>query len=211
MGRMTPVALGFRAHSGWAAVVAIAGPPGAPDAVDRGRVDLLDRTIPGAAQPYHAAAEMELKQAEKLIDRCVQSARRLAAKGLRDLIANLREKNYEPVACGILLASGRPLGTLESVLASHALIHTAEGELFRDALAHASQECALPVTRVRERDLLTELRAKVGVTEDHVKAHLAQLGRRMGPPWRQDEKTATLAACLALHGAGKLPTQNAKA
>src|SRR5690349_18385424 len=87
MGRMTPVALGFRAHSGWAAVVAIAGPLGAPDVVDRSRIDLLDRTIPGAAQPYHAAAEMELKQAEKLIDRCVQSARRLAAKGLRDLIA----------------------------------------------------------------------------------------------------------------------------
>ena len=203
MDRMTPVALGFRAHSGWAAMVAVAGTPRLPEVVDRNRIDLLDRTIPGGAQPYHAAAEMDLKLAGKLIDRCVQSARRLAGESLRSLVANLRGKGYRPMASGILLASGRPLGTLESVLASHALIHTAEGELFRDALGHASQELGLPVTRVRERDLLAEMLDKAGVSEDHVKWHLAQMGRRIGPPWRQDEKTATLAACLALHAAGK--------
>ena len=196
---MKPAALGFRAHSGWAAAVAIAGPPHSPEVVDRCRIELLDRSIPGAAQPYHEAAEMDLKQAQKLIERCIASSRRLAVQSLRAFIANLRGKGYEPVSCGVLLASGRPLGTLESVLASHAMIHTAEGELFREALRYASEECGLPVTRVRERDLFTEMADKAGVPESDVKRHLVEVGRRIGPPWRQDEKSATLAACLALN------------
>ena len=205
---MKPAALGFRAHSGWAAAVAITGSPRSPEVVDRCRIELLDRSIPGAAQPYHEAAELDLKQAEKLIERCIVSSRRLAVQGLHNFIANLRTKGYEPAACGILLASGRPLGTLESVLASHAMIHTAEGELFREALRYASEECGLPVTRVKERDLFTEMAAKAGVPEAEVKRHLAEVGRRIGPPWRQDEKSATLAACLALNAAPQrgLPT-----
>jgi hypothetical protein len=54
----------------------------------------------------------------------------------------------------ILAASGRPLPPLESVLASHALIHTADGEHFREALAAASDGHRLPVTRIREKELL---------------------------------------------------------
>ena len=198
-----PAALGFRAHSGWAAAVAITGSPRSPEVVDRCRIELLDRSIPGAAQPYHEAAEMDPKQAERLIERCIASSRRLAVQGLRAFIDNLRGKDYDPVACGILLASGRPLGTLKSVLASHAMIHTAEGELFREALRYAGEECGLPVTRVKERDLFTEVAVKVGVPEADVKRHLVEVGRRIGPPWSQDQKSATLTACLALSAAGK--------
>lgn len=99
-------------------------------------------------------------------------------------------------ACGLLLASGRPLPALEKVLASHALIHTAEGELFREALRAASRECGLPLAAVRERDLFARGAADLGIPET-----LAEMGRALGPPWRQDEKFAAIAAWLALKAA----------
>jgi len=43
---------------------------------------------------------------------------------------------------------------LEKVLASHALIHTADGELFREALLHASNRCGLGDFRIKEKELL---------------------------------------------------------
>jgi len=46
-------------------------------------------------------------------------------------VADLRGKGYRPVGSALLLASGRPLPKLETILASHALIHTADGEHFR--------------------------------------------------------------------------------
>ena len=52
----TPVALGFRAHSGWAALVAVAGsprpacPPIEPLVIDRRRIELARAGVP--VQPY---------------------------------------------------------------------------------------------------------------------------------------------------------------
>src|ERR1700730_14685784 len=62
-----PAALGWRAHSGWAVLVAVAGSPSAPAAatarsasvpvaVGRWRVELADPRS-GGTQPYHLAAE----------------------------------------------------------------------------------------------------------------------------------------------------------
>ena len=191
-------ALGFRAHSGWAAVVAIAGPRGSPTAIDRRRIELADPGIPGSKQPYHAAEGLPLKQAEELIDRCVDRTRLLARQALDAVINDLRAKDYDAIACGILLGSGRPATTLAATLASHALIHTAEGELFRDALRHASEQCSLPVTGVKERELYTRGASEIGVLVDELLRRLAELGRPLGPPWRQDEKHAALVGWLAL-------------
>src|SRR5260370_3090211 len=59
-------ALGFRAHSGWAALVAIAGASRSPAIVERGRLELADPRDPHAKQPYHAAAQLVLKEADIL-------------------------------------------------------------------------------------------------------------------------------------------------
>jgi uncharacterized protein YifE (UPF0438 family) len=87
---------------------------------------------------------------------------------------------------------------LEKILASHALIHTADGELFREALLHASARCGLRDFTIKERELLERagqaLRLKSTVLMDRV----TELGRSFGAPWSQDEKFATIAAWLAL-------------
>ena len=56
---MKPAALGFRAHSGWAALVVVAGDPRAPEVVLRERIEMADPELPGSKQPYHAAEELE--------------------------------------------------------------------------------------------------------------------------------------------------------
>ena len=95
------------------------------------------------------------------------------------------------------------------MLASHALVHTAEGELFRDALAKAAAGegvaalRALRVLRIKERELLDRCTARLGIAPGDLERHLAELGRRLGPSWRQDEKLATQAAWLALASVGK--------
>lgn len=195
-------ALGFRAHSGWAALIVVTGTPhstAVPSVIGRRRIELVASGVP--TQPYHAAAELDLKEAEKLVRRCSDQAARLAETALRAVIDDLGGRGHRVAGCGIVLASGRPLPALEATLASHALIHTAEGELLRDALARAGEACGLRVTGVRERELYTRGAAELGLPVDHLRRHVADLGRPLGPPWRQDQKEATLVAWLALAGA----------
>src|SRR5205807_2629305 len=99
---------GLRVHSGWAALVAVAGPLAAPAVLARRRIELVDEASPGGRQPFHAA-----------------------------------------------------------------------------------------------RNLLARCRVQRGVAAGDLERHLAELGRTLGPPWRQDEKLATLAAWLALASLGQ--------
>jgi hypothetical protein len=174
----------------------VTGPPRSPSVIDRRRIGLIKPGIP--RQPYHAAERMELKAAEKLIRRCTDTARLLAREAVGAAIRDLRKKGYEVVGSGLLLASGQPLPGFAATLASHALIHTAEGELFREALLHASERHCLPVTRVKEREIFAQAAAELGLRVESLPARLNDLGRPLGPPWRQDEKLAALVAWLAV-------------
>ncbi len=200
---MLGAALGFRAHSGWAAVVAVAGPLRSPAVVDRRRIELADTGIRGSVQPYHTVEEWELKEAEKFLKRCADRTRNLAQSALRAVLEELRKKGHDVVGCGLLLSSARPLPDLAATLASHALIHTAEGEFYRDALVRAGEHFGLPVTGVRERELFARGATELGVAAGELERRVGEMGRAIGPPWRQDEKYAALAAWLALAAAPK--------
>jgi hypothetical protein len=171
--------------------------------MDRSRIELVDPGIPGAAQPYHAAAKMKLKEAEQWLEECANRAELLARQAIRLIIDNLTEQNCRALACGIVLASGRPLPALATVLASHALIHTAEGEIFRHALSRASEHCSLQVTGVKECELYSRGAKEFGMKVEVLTRHLAEMGRLIGPPWSQDQKFAALAAWLALAETGR--------
>jgi hypothetical protein len=102
--------------------------------------------------------------------------------------------------CGILTASGRALPDLESVLASHALIHTAEGEFYRAAVARACEREKIAVSRVKERDIREWAASRIG--EKMVASTLIAMGKALGPPWTTDEKLATTIAWLVLASGG---------
>lgn len=196
----TAAALGFRAHSGWATLVVVGGSPRSPAVLDRRRIELADPTVPGAKQPYHAAAELDLNAAALLVKRCASTARLLARRALRKVIGEHEKKAHRIVGCGILLGSGRTAASLAATLASHPMIHTAEGELFRKVLIDASRRHGLPVTGVRERELYARAATQLHLRVGELARRATELGRAIGPPWRQDEKHAALVAWLALSG-----------
>ena len=172
--------------------------------VVRRRVELSRRT---PRQPFHAAEGRPFAAAEALIRRSTDEATTLAERAVEAAIAELRATGYEPVAGGLLLAAGRSLPGLRDVLASHALIHAAEGELFRDVLRQASRRCGLRVTEVRERDLEERAARSLRRSAAELGRRLAAWGKTLGPPWTQDEKRAALVAWLALGSeAGGGPT-----
>ena len=186
---MSVVGLGFRTHSGWTSAVAVAGSPAKPVVLVRRRLELASPDA-GAKQPYHAAEPLEFADAAALIQRCRDSSMSLAEAGLSALLAQLAARDHRVVGAGIVFASGRELPDLAGILKSHALIHTAEGEFFRDVLVRACERRSLPVTRIKERDA-RDRDAKAW-------AQIDGLGKSLGPPWRQDEKLASLAAWTAL-------------
>jgi hypothetical protein len=198
---MSPAAIGLRAHSGWAAAAALAGPAGRPVVVMRRRIEMRERGAAGPAQPYHAAAQLGLDEARAFLERFAADATSLAAEGLRGLAEDLRGLGHRTAGCGLLLASGRPLPPLDRILVSHPLLHAAEGELFRAALRDGARQGGLPVVEAKERDLFARAAAALRITKAAVEQHVQRMGRDLGPPWRQDEKLASVAAWLALAAA----------
>jgi len=198
VGHSKQAAIGFRVHSGWAAAVVMCVEKGAPVVLARQRVHLVDTFTYEFRQPYHTAEKMLDGQAREFISRMRAEARRLAYGAIRELASRTQEQGVKLTRCGLLLASGRALPGLEKILASHALIHTADGELFREALLHASARCGLRDFRIKDKEVLDRARQVLRLKSTELMGRVTELGRPFGSPWSQDEKFATLAAWLAL-------------
>jgi hypothetical protein len=191
-------ALGFRVHSGWAALVAVAEPRDAPRVIDRRRLELIDPKTHGAQQPYHAAKEMKLADAEAFLKQRTTATLATATASLQDVVSELAGKGYAVAGACVLLGSGRPAGDLAVTLRSHAMIHTAEGQFFRNALQNACQSCAVPLLGVKEKELVSRAADDIRISPAELHRRISNAGKIIGPPWRQDEKLSTLAGWLAL-------------
>lgn len=200
---MKPAALGFRVHSGWTALVAVCVDGGSPAVIARQRVHLVKTFAYRFRQPYHTAEKLPRGRARAFVSRMRAEARGLAYRAISGLRSDLRKKGWGLARCGLLLASGKPLPGLDKILASHALIHTADGELFREALLHASARCGLRDLRIKERELLCRAARAFHLELADLMGRVTQLGRALGSPWSQDEKFATLTAWLALAAPSK--------
>src|SRR5208337_3848911 len=150
---MKRAALGVRMHSGWGVLVAVSGDADSVEVMDRRRIVTTDPRIPGASQPYHYAASLGPAESERYLANCAAASERLALAAVGEVVRELDGWHYRIVGSAILLASGRPLPSLSRILASHALIHTAEGEFFRNAVRKACEGLKISVTAVREREL----------------------------------------------------------
>ena len=201
---MDQAALGFRVHSGWTSLVAIALEDGSPIVLLRQRPHLVKTFTYEFRQPYHTAEKVPRSDAHGVIARIQAEARSLAYTAIRSIQKRLRTEGYELKCCGLLLASGRPLPSLAQILESHALIHTADGELFRNVLLHASKRSGVEIFTAKESELMPRSAEELGLQTEEIKRRLADLGIGLGPPWTQDEKLASLIAWTSL---AKLPSR----
>jgi hypothetical protein len=208
---MNRAVIGARVHSGWAAVLAVSSAGGLAagmiaggkdrqryTVIDRRRIVIVDSAVVGANQPYHFAENLELPDAEKYLANCAAASEQLASAAVREMAGEVRARGFEVAGCAIVMAAGRPLPSLADILASHALIHTAEGEFFRRILRQACEAQGIAVTGIRERDLDDRAKAVFGSAAALTQQSIAGLGRSLGPPWTLDQKAAALAASIVL-------------
>jgi hypothetical protein len=114
------------------------------------------------------------------------------------LLQELKERHFRIIGTSILMGSGRTLPELEKILSAHPLIHTADGEFFRNAVRKSCEELRIPVTAIIERELDEQVKATFGNGAAHIKKRVETMGASIGPPWTKDHKSAALAAAMML-------------
>jgi hypothetical protein len=191
-------AIGLRAHSGWAALVSIAGPAESPAVISRKRIVIADPSFPGSKQPYHFVESMSLSEASAIVARCWKSSVELAAEALAAEKKSLAAKGFDAQVCGVLQGRITEMPPLERILTAHPLLHTAEGVMFRQVLLLAAAACGMRAIGTAEKSLEERAAETLGVPPASVLPRLTELGRGLGSPWTIDQKYATAAAWLAL-------------
>lgn len=187
-------AIGLRLHSGWAASVLMAedhAPGSEARLVARQRIMLCE--LPHSKQPYHAAENMALREAEAFITKCRAATIGLAVRALERFRQEAGASKL--MGLGLAASSARNPPALPDILNSHALIHAAEGVFYREALIAAAGEVGIKAHTIKSNaasDFLADAR--------HVRDALEQIGKAAGPPWTMDEKCASLAALSLLPG-----------
>jgi hypothetical protein len=192
------VALGLKAHSGWAALVSVGRERGTLVVSTRRRIELVDEAW--AKQPYHAAEALEPERARRLVARGIAMTRRLAVEEIRAALAEERRKQNAMGACAVLVGTPMPPWTVDEILAVHVRMHKAEGVLFRDVLVYAATECALTLITIPEKQVYALAQKALGVPAARLSKQLVALGATVGAPWGKDQRDAALAALIALEG-----------
>jgi hypothetical protein len=191
-------AFGFSAHSGWAAMVVLGGAPGDLNVLARSRVELIDDHDPESKQPYHAVEFLCVEEATGRLRGYLEVALGLAHAAIETQYAAVKRRGYQVKSVGIIESSGRKEISLSSVLKSHALIHAAEGDHFRNALSAAAQGLGLRVIRIQARELEDHAVSQLRLPRKRVLDTVNDLGRQVGPPWGADQKKAALLAWTLL-------------
>jgi hypothetical protein len=187
------IAIGFKAHSGWTAAVALGLRDDHPWLVERQRMELVEaRDAASTRQPYHAAEGLPADEARAVVRQGVAAARRVAADRIDVWLRQLMVSGHDIAGCAVLTGSPMPAWTTEQILAVHIRMHKAEGVLFPDALAAAVAACGMPLGLIPEAALAALTRSSCPWLDD-----VAALGKWAGPPWGADQKHAALAALVA--------------
>jgi hypothetical protein len=192
------VAFGLKAHSGWAALVAIGKQDGEFVVVDRRRIELVEEEW--AKQPYHAADDLKSDVARDLVKRGISAANRLALREVRLAVKREEKQGHQVVGCGVLVTDPMPDWSVDQILAVHFRMHKAEGALFREALSKAAQATSVRLVEIHEKKLTAEGSKALKTSEDELVLTVARLGKSVGPPWGKDQKESAIAAMIALQG-----------
>ena len=187
--------IGFRVKTGRATAVLLAGSVKAPRVLARRAVDLTDPAVPETREPYHVGLELPEAKAAPIIDRARRAVRVVAVRAMKDLADELRRGGHALQGVGLVVGSDidpKKLGNL------HVRAHALEGRLFREVLEAGADACGVPCVVLVERELYDRAAGVLAQPAARVKSTAAELGVPVGRPWTIEEKTAAVAAWLAL-------------
>jgi hypothetical protein len=175
--------LGLRVRTGRAIAVVLAGSAREPRFVARRELRLHDPSVRDTGFPYHAALEKPEAEARAIVERLSAIIRKVTSKAVRALA-----DEHAPRAAGIVVASLTDPATIKN---PHMHAHASEGRLFWEAVAEALKACGIEPRVHVEKALKADAAMKKAI---------AAMGKEAGPPWRAYEKSAALAAWMALKG-----------
>ena len=155
------------------------------EVVLRDRAELADPTGRVRRNVYQRARGLGTAAAAKL----VAAAERIAAEQAVAALKHIAEE-HDVRASGVVVGAFRG-APLESILASHALAHAAEGRLYQEALLRGAEACGLDAIAVPKKSIWEE-------GGDELRRRIDELRKELGPPWAEDQKLAALAAWIAL-------------
>jgi hypothetical protein len=191
----TAAVLGFRPHTYWTTVVTLAGEAQAPRIIDRAKIVFAtgeERFV------YHQAAEIGAAAAEARIVGVRKATQANLARGIARLVKALKNTGLDVRLAVVPAARSKAGQSLADIVKSHALIHAAEGDFYRDVVAAACGGLGLHVSRVAARDLLLEASRSLDVHAVTLEARLKAMGQAAGPPWSEDHRLAALAAWIGI-------------
>jgi hypothetical protein len=191
-------AIAFSPHSGWAAMIVLNSSAAGLRVLGRARVELIDAHDPESKQPYHTVEFLCVEEATGRLDGYMAVATTLARSAIQAQTQDLKERGYQLKSIGIVDSASRKQISLSSILASHALIHAAEGDHFRNALSAAVELLGLRACRVQARALQDLAMDSLRLPKTRVLDTVNELGRQVGPPWGADQKQAALLAWILL-------------
>ncbi len=174
------MAVGLVPHTGWTWLVRITD----------GAIVARERVV---AMPV-LEAELYHHARDHAGDRAAVFATQHAAA--RDAAIAAVRPHVVGLARAVVIGKHPALPALDAIVRSHAMIHTAEGELWRALFANACEAFGLEVTRIAAAPKLAAAR------------WLADGRERLGAPWTAEIKAAALAARAATIAAPKRAAAN---
>jgi len=197
--RRRRAALGWSVHTGWAVLVAVSGPAASAAVIDRRRIQMMpQRDVKRPRFVFHAAQKLAPAAGARTVRLAMEMSWKNARAATHAVTSELRAQGYDVAASGIVVGNKRLDAPLATIIESHALIHTAEGQLFRDAIRRACESLRLPVTEAGAKELAAQAAKALRLSETAVTARLAAMGAAAGRPWSKDHRQACLAAMIAL-------------
>jgi hypothetical protein len=168
-----------------------------PEVVFRSRAELGDPAGRVRRNVYHAARALELAAAAALVEAAERIAAEQAAAALERTVRDAAHEGAVVRSCAVVVGAFGG-ARLESILASHALAHAAEGRLYQGALLQGAESSGLEPVAIPKGSIWEQGESALGVARDELRHWIDQLRREVGPPWAEDQKLAALAAWIAL-------------
>jgi hypothetical protein len=179
-------------------LVAVAGGIEQPEILFRGRAELDDPTGQVRRNVYQAARGMQPTEAAPLVSAAEHIAAERAATALERTAHDVSEAGVIVRSCAVVVGAFPDRARLESILASHALSHAAEGRLYQNALLQGAESRGFNAIAIPKQAIWEQGESALGAPRNELARWIDQLRSEVGPPWARDQKLAALAAWIAL-------------
>jgi hypothetical protein len=188
------IAVGFRAKTGWAAVVLLADSGDGPRILDSRRIELCDPAQPGSRQPYHAGFGT-FNQDDAEVKRLVRGVLGFAGRAIKRLLDDYGKRGRAPHQGAVVAGSDVDPTKIANL---HMRAHALEGRLYREVVEQGLADAGLECELLLERDLYARAADRLGQREAALKQTVTELGRGVDGGWRAESKAAAVAAWMVL-------------